>query len=176
MVLVVVKRLYIILEDEEYDRLLKEKGRRTWKEFLFDLLELKRKVTEEGELITKNALKEPYLDLAKTLRKLGSLIKIVYEERDYKYREDWEYEAAALLPLFVAGEKLNEEEKRELGVVAINALWQILDELYPSHSEELKWLAQALRMLARGVDKVYDLSIDNFIKARSRRRESTSSD
>jgi len=167
-----MKRLHIILEDNEYEEMVREKGNKTWKEFFLELIKIKKDLSHRGGYVHRDLIKEPYVQQALALRYLGKLMK--EEEEGLKF--NWEYEAAALLPLFVAGEKLNEEEKRELGVIAINALWQILDELYPSHSEELKWLAQALRMLAKGVDRVYDLSIDNFIKARSRRRESTSSD
>ena len=171
-----VKRLYVILDDDEYNELLKAKGRKTWKEFFIELLKFKQRVEEGEEVVAKEAIKEPYVDVARALRRLGALVKVTYSSnRDAQYHEDWEYEAAALLPLFIANEELSEEEKRRLGLIAVNVLWQILEELHPAYSEELKWLVQALRMLAKGRADLYDLSIANFVEAWSRRREGSSS-
>ena len=165
-----VKRLYVILDDNEYDELLKAKGNKTWKEFFKELLEFKKKMEEEGETVPRESVKAPYVELAKTLKKLGSLLKVVHKHGEFRHIEDWEYEAAALLPLFIADERLSEEEKRELGAVMVDTLWSILDELYPARAEELKWLAQALRMLFKGHKELYDSSIENFIEAWSRRQ------
>ena len=166
-----MKRVYIILEDEEYNELIKAKGNKTWKDFLMELLKFKKKIEEESDVVPKDSLKSVYTNLAKALKETGSLMKSTYEEGERKVKMNWEYEAAALLPLFVSSEKLSDEEKRDLLVVMVNAMWKLLEELHPNRAEELKWLAQALRMLALGKDEIYELSIDNFIEALSRRRE-----
>ena len=165
-----VKRLYVILDDEEYNELLNAKDNKTWREFFKELLEFKKKMEEEGESIPRESVKAPYVELSRALKRLGSLIKTVHKHGEFRHIEDWEYEAATLLPLFVAGERLSEEEKRELGAIIVDTLWSILDELYPTRAEELKWLAQALRMLFKGREELYDSSVENFIEAWSRRQ------
>ena len=170
-----VKRVFITLDDSEYQRLIKAKGNLTWKDFVFQLLDFKQKIEQEGEFVPRDSLKEPYVDAAKLLRKLGSLLKIVWkDERGEEVKEGWELEAAALLPLYVAGVELSEEEERDLLLITVMTLEKILNKMYPELSEELRWLMQGLRMLAKGYVDLYELSMDNFIEERSRRQGSSS--
>ena len=102
-----VKRVFITLEDSEYNKLVKEKGNLTWKEFVFKLLEFKRKAEEEEETLHKEALKEPYMMQAQALRAIGKLMKFGTEDLTLQR----EYEQAALLPLYVSGVELSEWTK-----------------------------------------------------------------
>jgi len=172
-----VKKITLTLDDNEFEELVKAKGKLTWKEFVFELLKFKKKVEHENEVIPKNALKKSYLEAAELLRNIGSLIKVVWYEENQRVALDKEYEVAALLPLFVAGKELTEEEKREFGLILVNTLGMLLEtdekikELWP----ELRWVIQGLRMLVLEKKELYELSMDNFIEERSR-RQGTSTD
>ena len=150
-----VKRVFITLEDSEYNKLVKEKGNLTWKEFVFKLLEFKRKVEEEEETLHREALKEPYIMQAQALRAIGKLMKFGTEDLTLQR----EYEQAALLPLYVSGVELSEEEKRELMLILANVLEELVKELYPERLDEVKWFIQALRMLARDKERFYESSL-----------------
>ena len=165
-----VKQVRIIMNDEDYEKLQKLKGNKTWRDFIFDLVDFKQKMEQEGEFVPRDSLKEPYVDLARTLRKLGALLKVLWKEGGYEHKKDWELEAAALLPLYVAGAELNEEEERELLLVMVMTLEEVLSRKYPELSEELKWLMQGQRMLAKGYTDLYELSMNNFTQERSRRQ------
>jgi len=172
----VVKRVFITLDDSEYQRLIKAKGNLTWKDFVFQLLDFKQKMEQEDKFVPRNSLKEPYVMQAQALRKLGSLLNVVWKDgKEETVKEGWELEVSALLPLHVSGAKLSEEEKRELLHLLANTMEQLVSELYSELSEETKWLAQAFRMLAKGYVDLYDLSMDNFVDERSR-RQGTSTD
>jgi len=170
-----VKQLKITLDDNEYQRLVQAKGNLTWKDFVFQLLEFKQKMEQEGEFVPRDSLKEPYVDLARTLRKLGSLLKVVWKEGGYEHKKSWELEAAALLPLYISEVNLSDDEEKNLLLVMIMAIEELLNKRYPELSEELKWLIQGLRMLAKGYTDLYELSMNNFTQERSR-RQGTSAD
>ena len=164
------------LREEEHNELARLKGGKTWRDFIFDLVEFKQKMEQEGDFVPRDSLREPYVDAAKLLHKLGSLLKAVWkDEKGEEYKENWELEAAALLPLYVVGTELNEEEERDLLLITVMTLEKILNKRYPELSEELKWLMQGLRMLARRYVDLYELSMDNFTQERSR-RQGTSTD
>jgi hypothetical protein len=166
------KRLYVILEDHEYNKLLQAKGNKTWKQFFLDLLDFKRKMEEEGEFLPRDSLKGPYVDLAMTLRKLGSLLKAVWkDEKGEEIKEGWELEAAALLPLYVAGTELGEEEERELLLLISAVIEEIVKKYYQKREEEIRWISQALRMLALDREEIYDMSIENLCERLRFRRE-----
>ncbi len=171
--MLVVKQIRIIMNDEDYEKLQKLKGNKTWRDFIFDLVEFKRKMEQEGEFVPRDSLKEPYVDAAKLLRKLGSLLKVVWREGEDQFKENWQLEAAALLPLYVSGAELTEEEERNLLLVMIMVLEELLNRRYPELSEELKWLMQGQRMLVLHKRELYDLSMDNFTQERSRRQGSS---
>jgi len=150
-----VRRITIVLDDHEFKELVKEKGNLTWKEFVFKLLEFKRKVEEEEETLHREALKEPYIMQAQALRAIGKLMKFGTEDLTLQK----EYEQAALLPLYVSGVELSEEEKRELMLILANVLEELVKELYPERLDEVKWFIQALRMLARDKERFYESSL-----------------
>jgi hypothetical protein len=152
--------VFITLEDSEYNKLVKEKGNLTWKEFVFKLLEFKRKVEEEEETLHREALKEPYIMQAQALRAIGKLMKFGTEDLTLQR----EYEQAALLPLYVSGVELSEEEKRELMLVLANVLEELVKELYPELGVTIEWITQAFRMLARNKKELYELSAGEFCK------------
>ena len=155
-----VKRVFITLEDAEYNKLVKEKGNLTWKEFVFKLLEFKRKAEEEEETLHREALKEPYMVQAQALRAIGRLMKFGTEDLTLQK----EYERAALLPLYVSGVELSEEEKRELMLILANVLEELVEGLHPGRLDEVKWFIQALRMLARSEERFYESSLRNLCK------------
>jgi predicted CopG family antitoxin len=160
-----VKQLKITLDDNEYQRLVQAKGNLTWKDFVFQLLDFKQKMEQEGEFVPRDSLKEPYVDAAKLLRKLGSLLKVVWkDEEGNEHKENWELEAAALLPLYVSGAELNEEEKRMLLHLLANVVERLVSEFYPDRSDEIMWISQGLRMLALGYENIYEVSIENLCK------------
>jgi len=154
-----VRRITIVLDDHEFKELVNEKGNLTWKEFVFKLLEFKRKAEEE-ETIDREALKEPYTMQAQALRAIGKLMKFGTE--DLTLRK--EYERAALLPLYVSGVELSEEEKRELMLILANVLEELVEGLHPGRLDEVKWFIQALRMLARSEERFYESSLRNLCK------------
>jgi len=156
----VVKRVFITLEDSEYNKLVKEKGNLTWKEFVFKLLEFKRKAEEEEETLHKEALKEPYMMQAQALRAIGKLMKFGTEDLTLQK----EYERAALLPLYVSGVELSEEEKRELMLILANVLEELVEDLYPELTVTTEWITQAFRMLARDKKELYGKSASEFCK------------
>jgi hypothetical protein len=152
------------MNDEDYEKLQKLKGNLTWKDFVFQLLEFKQKMEQEGEFVPRDSLKEPYVDLARTLRKLGALLKVLWKEGGYEHKKNWELEAAALLPLYASQVELNEEEKRRLLHLLANTMEQLVSELYPDRSDEITWISQGLRMLALGHEDIYEVSIENLCK------------
>jgi hypothetical protein len=153
-----VRRIFIILENDEYDKLVKEKGKLTWKEFVFRLLEFKKKVEEEKRGLHQELLKEPYTFQAQALRAIGKLMKIKSEDIVLQK----EYERASLLPLYIAGEELSDDEKRELMLILVNTLEDLVKELHPELLDEVKWFVQALRMLARNRERLYKFSLKYF--------------
>jgi hypothetical protein len=154
----VVRRIFIVLDDNEYDRLVKEKGKLTWKEFIFEPLEFKEGAKGEGQRIHKEPLKGLYAIQARALRATGKLIN-VGSEGNASQRE---YEQASLLPLYISGEKLSGDEKRELMLILANTLEELVKELHPERLDEVKWFVQALRMLARNREGLYESSIKYF--------------
>jgi len=161
----VVRQVRIIMNDEDYEKLQRLKGNKTWRDFIFDLVDFKQKMEQEGEFVPRDSLREPYVIQAQALRKLGSLLKVVWkDEKGKEYRESWELEAAALLPLYVSEVELKEEEKRELFHLIANVLKQLVSELYPDLSEQFKWLSQGLLFLAKDRMEIYEVSIENFIE------------
>jgi hypothetical protein len=126
---------------------------------------------QEGEFVPRDSLKEPYVDAAKLLRKLGSLLKVVWKENDHEYKENWQLEAAALLPLYVAGVELTEEEERELLLLISATIEEIVKKYYQKREEEIRWISQALRMLALDREEIYDMSIENLCERLRLRRE-----
>ena len=166
-----VKQVRIIMNDEDYDKLQKLKGGKTWRDFIFDLVEFKQKMEQEGEFVPRGSLRDPYVDAAKLLRKLGSLLKVIWKEGDHEYKENWQLEAAALLPLYVAGVELNEEEERELLLLISAVIEEIVKKYYQKREEEIRWISQALRMLALDREEIYDMSIENLCERLRLRRE-----
>ena len=150
-----VRRITIVLDDHEFKELVKEKGNLTWKELVFRLLEFKRKAEEEEETLRREALKEPYIMQAQALRAIGKLMK--FGTRDLALQK--EYEQAALLPLYTSGVELSEEERRELMLILTNVLEEPVEGLYPERLDEVKWIIQALRMLARSKERFYESSL-----------------
>jgi len=167
----VVKQVRIIMNDEDYDKLQKLKGGKTWRDFIFDLVDFKQKMEQEGEFVPRDSLRDPYVDAAKLLRKLGSLLKVIWKEGDHEYKENWQLEAAALLPLYVAGVELNEEEERELLLLISAVIEEIVKKYYQKREEEIRWISQALRMLALDREEIYDMSIENLCERLRLRRE-----
>ena len=91
----VVKRITIVLDDKEYEKLVKVKQNLTWKELIFRLVELRE---ESKEKMQKEILKDPYLRAAEALLSIGKLL-------------GGEYEGSSLIPLYVIEER--ELEERE---------------------------------------------------------------
>jgi hypothetical protein len=129
---------------------------------------------QEGEFVPRDSLKEPYVDAAKLLRKLGSLLKVVWkDEEGNEHKENWELEAAALLPLYVSKVELGEEEERKLLLLLSNVIEKLVAKYYPKKDEEIRWISQALRMLALDREDIYDMSIENLCEwSRLRRQHS----
>jgi predicted CopG family antitoxin len=127
-----VKQLKITLDDNEYQQLVKAKGNLTWKDFVFQLLEFKQKMEQEGEFVPRDSLKEPYVDAARLLYKLGKMLSI--EQEGISWNND--YQIAALLPLIVSGVDVPEDEMVELYVFITNI---VLDFLKKRHGEDEMW-------------------------------------
>jgi len=171
-----VKTLRIPVDDQEYEELQRYKGKKSWKKFLFEMLETYKKVHEK-ETIPKESLRDVYISLATTLKLLGSKMKVV--EDGYEISQEYEY--AAFLPLYVAGGELSLDERQRLGLTIINVLESILKDLAEENRDlrelqlELRWIIQGLRMLILNRKDLYELSMDNFVEERSR-RQGTSTD
>jgi len=171
-----VKTLRIPVDDQEYAELQRYKGKKSWKKFLFEMLETYKKIHEK-ETIPKESLRDIYISLAMTLKLLGSKMKVIEDG----YETDQEYEYAALLPLYVAKGGLSLEEKRRLGLTIITVLESLIKDLSEENKDlrelqlELRWIIQGLRMLVFNRKELYELSMDNFIEERSR-RQGTSTD
>jgi len=141
------KRITIVLDDKEYEKLVKVKQNLTWKELIFRLVELRE---ESKEKMREEILKEPYLRAAEALLSIGRLL-------------GGEYEGSSLIPLYsIGGRKLEEREVKILLLTLANIMEKIAIENYPDKDEEIKWISQAIRMLAMGKEDLYELSLRNL--------------
>ena len=170
-----MKTLRIPVDDQEYEELQRYKGKKSWKKFLFEMLETYKKVHEK-ETIPKESLRDVYISLAITLRLLGSKMKVI--EDGYEIGQEYEY--AALLPLYVAKGGLSSDERRRLGLTIIGVLESLIKDLSEENRDlrelqlELRWIIQGLRMLVLNRKELYEISMDNFVDERSRRQGSPS--
>ena len=121
-----IKRVVIELREEDHAILRQLKGNKTWRDFIFELVEFKQKAEKEKELIARTALKDSYLNVAKGLNELGKLIS--YEEEGYKFNE--EFYLASLLPLIVSGEEVDENDLLDLYVLVTNLVLNYLKNKY----------------------------------------------
>ena len=152
-----MKTLRITLDDDEYERLREVKGDRTWKELLLSISNNPSKLSKVNEL---------YVRVAEVLLELSSLHGDKFERKSLR--------RAALVPLFVAGKSLAEEEKTEAGLASLAVLEELIEGKTSDLEvlNEVKWIIQALRMLLLGQFKVYELSLNNLIELRRKRPSS----
>ena len=69
-----IKRIVIELRKEDHDVLKEIKGNKTWRDFIFELVEFKQNVERENKYIARGSLKESYHNIAKGLNEIGKLI------------------------------------------------------------------------------------------------------
>jgi len=127
-----IRRIVIELREEEHSELARLKDNKTWRDFIFDLVEFKQKMEQEGEFVPRDSLKEPYVDAARLLYKLGKMLSI--EQEGISWNND--YQIAALLPLIVSGVDVPEDEMVELYIFITNI---VLDFLKKRHGEDEMW-------------------------------------
>lgn len=134
-----MKRLLIHLEDEEYEKLrkIKERYKKTWKEFI---LELAEEIYSKGE-IPKESLKKAYLAQARALAELGKLL--IKQEEDFDI--DDEAYLVSLLPLLIFGERISEDDLVKLGILVTNVVFNHLQEKY-KNDEKLWFILEHMRV------------------------------
>jgi len=121
-----VKRIVIDLREEDHEYLKKLKGNKTWRDFIFELVNFKQKAEKESDYISKTSLKTPYIAMAKALNELGKLM--IEEEEDFRF--DTEFYLASLLPLLVSGEKIDEDDLKALYVLVTNLVFEYIKKRY----------------------------------------------
>ena len=121
-----VKRIVIDLREEDHELLKKLKGNKTWRDFIFELVEFKRRAESKEKQIAKDSLKDPYRSFARGLNELAKLM--MWEEEGIKQNE--EFYLASLLPLLVSGEKVEEGDLSEFYVFIANLLFNHIRDKY----------------------------------------------
>ena len=121
-----VKRIVIELREEDHELLKKLKGNKTWRDFIFELVEFKQRIEGGKEEISKNSLKDPYRKVAEALSELAKLM--VWEEEGIKQNEEFYF--ASLLPLLVSGGKVEEGELSEFYIFITNLLFNYIRDKY----------------------------------------------
>lgn len=131
-----MKRIHIVLEDEEYEKLkrLKDSLRLNWKELFLKLAE--EYEGPSGSCI--NDLKFLYKSVAKLLSQIGKMASS--EEVDN------ELYLASLFPLIVIGEEVEEKEIEELIILLINDILTRLKVKYREVNANLYLLFETLRI------------------------------
>ena len=121
-----IKRIVIELRKEDHDVLKEIKGNKTWRDFIFELVEFKQNVERENKYIARGSLKESYHNIAKGLNEIGKLI--MYEEEGL--RVESEHYLASLLPLLISGENVNEKDLIDLYIFMTNLVFRYLKDKY----------------------------------------------
>lgn len=133
-----MKRIHIVLEDEEYEKLksLKDSLKLNWKDLI---LKLADEYMESSKGSCINDLKLLYKSVASLLSQIGKMISTSSEEDNDLY-------LASLLPLIVVGEKVDEKEFEELNILLINTVLSKMKEKYKEVNEDLYSLFEMLRI------------------------------
>ena len=121
-----IKRIVIELRKEDHDVLKEIKGDKTWRDFIFELVEFKQKVERENKYVARDSLKGSYHNIAKGLNEIGRLI--MYEEEGL--RVESEHYLASLLPLLISGENVNEKDLIDLYIFITNLVFKHLKDKY----------------------------------------------
>ena len=131
-----MKRIHIVLEDEEYEKLknLKDSLKLNWKDLI---LKLADEYMESSKGSCTNDLKLLYKSVASLLSQIGKMIST---------SEDNDLYLATLLPLIVVGEKVDEKEFEELNILLINTVLSKMKEKYKEVNEDLYSLFEMLRI------------------------------
>ena len=133
-----MKRIHIVLEDEEYEKLksLKDSLKLNWKDLI---LKLADEYMEPSRGSCVNDLKLLYKSVATLLSQIGRMISTGSEEDNDLY-------LASLLPLIIVGEKVEEKEFEELNILLINTVLSKMKEKYKEVNEDLYSLFEMLRI------------------------------
>ena len=133
-----MKRIHVVLEDEEYEKLksLKDSLKLNWKDLILKLADEYMEPSRGGCV---NDLKLLYKSVATLLSQIGRMISTGSEEDNDLY-------LASLLPLIVVGEKVEEKEFEELNILLINTVLSKMKEKYKEVNEDLYSLFEMLRI------------------------------
>jgi len=136
-----VKNIRVVLEDDEFERLVKIKGTKSWRNFLLELIDFYQKAKEGSESVPKESLLVPYKVQARALSEIG---KLMIEKED-EYVIDNKYYVASLLPLLISGEKVLEDELVDLYVMVTNLVLGYLRDKYEK-DETLRLVFEYVRV------------------------------
>ena len=137
-----MKNIRVVLEDQEYERLARLKGSKSWHDFIIMLADTYIKMQQENEFIPKDSLKTPYKIQAKALAELGKLMMT----NDTEFLIGKEFYLAALLPLLVIGDEVNEKELIELHVLTTNLIFEYLKKRYKDGNKLMYLVMEYLRI------------------------------
>jgi predicted CopG family antitoxin len=135
-----LRHLRITLDDEEYEKLLMVKGRKSWRELLLECI---------GKEKDRELLRRAFKSLAHSMYDIGSELSEVIVDKEVKKMMS-EEEATALLALRVSGEELTEEEEREMIQTIINLIFSELEKRNQGLMPILELLRVALIHLNKG--------------------------
>jgi Trp operon repressor len=153
-----IKTIRIPLTEDEYQQVVNLKGKKSWRDFLFDLI---NSYEEKEKMIPTEVFLEI---LEKQIEASLETAKRVRDERPELY-------SLLLLVQYLLGEEVKEKELRDALARSIITVLDILEKIHPQSIGEMKWLKQGLSFLARGRREIYKISIDNFIKEFQRNSE-----
>jgi hypothetical protein len=122
-------------------RKLKDKEKRSWKEFILNLAEYYQKTKEGSENVPKESLLVPYVAQARALSEIGKLM--IEKEDDYII--DNKYYVASLLPLLISGEEVPESELVDLYVMVTNLVLSYLRDKHET-DETLRLVFEYVRI------------------------------
>jgi len=121
-----VKNVRVIFEDHEFERLVRLKGSKSWREFILSLADFRERVEKESDYVAKDSLKEPYINMAKALSDIG---KLMMQEED-GFRLNANFYLASLLPLLVSGVELDQKDLIDLYILVTNLVFEHLKKKY----------------------------------------------
>jgi len=136
-----VRNVRVVLEDDEFERLVKAKGTKPWRNFLLELVDFYQKAKEGFESVPKESLLVPYKIQARALSEIG---KLMIEKED-EYVIDNKYYVASLLPLLISGEKVPEGELVDLYIMIANLVLSYLKDKHEK-DETLRFVFEYIRV------------------------------